>query len=135
MGKNLIFLGLGLILAAILTWNSNTLSEAEVIERARELGMVFIEEVEHEIQSQLDNKSNIELEEDSTRETKKIIHVEIPAGASAQRVANILTDEGFDGSLFLEEVYNKGVFTKIKYGSYEIDSDATIEEIIKLMTN
>lgn len=132
MGKNLIFLGLGLIIAAILTWNNNILSEAEVIHKARELGMVFIEEVEPNIQSQLENHQKDELDMEISKEQ---IQIEIPEGASAQRVAQILSEEGFDGKLFLEEVNSKGFFTQIKYGSYLINSDATIEEIIKLMTN
>lgn len=58
MGKKLIFLGLGIILATVLTWNNNIITDAEIIIRARNLGMLFPDEVESEIESQDDNSSN-----------------------------------------------------------------------------
>ena len=130
MGKKLIFLGLGIIIATILTWNNNSTSEAEVIQRARELGMMFPEEIEGEMQSHLENQL-----QDGESLITSFINVEIPPGTSAQKVANILTEHNFNGAMFLEEVDKRGIHSQIKFGSYEIQSDATIEEIITLMTN
>ncbi|SHJ58015.1 hypothetical protein SAMN02745227_00111 [Anaerobranca californiensis DSM 14826] len=130
MGKNLIFLGIGIIITSLF-WTNQTLSEQEIISKAKEMGMVFQSELEKELYQKIEKKIRLEIEQEKPDE----ILLSIPKGVSGQYIATLLNERGFDGQQFLMEIEKRGFTSKIKHGNFLIKSDASIDEIISLLTN
>ncbi|SES79055.1 hypothetical protein [Anaerobranca gottschalkii] len=130
MGKNLISLGIGIIITSLF-WMNQSLTDQEIITRAKEMGMVFQSEVEEELYQKIKNTIRIEIEEEKSDE----ILLSIPKGVSTQYIVTLLKEKGFNGDEFLREIEKRGLTSKIRYGDYIIKSNASIEEIISLLTN
>lgn len=130
MGKNLIFLGIGVIITSLF-WTNQSLSEQEIISKAKEMGMVFQSELEKELYQKIEKKIRLEIEQEKPDE----IFLSIPKGVSGEHIAILLNERGFDGQQFLMEIEKRGLASKIRYGNFLIKSNASIDEIISLLTN
>jgi UPF0755 protein len=60
------------------------------------------------------------------------ITVEIPAGSTARRIAEILVDDGViaDGGAFETEVRRQGAAARLQAGSYDVVTGAALEDLI-----
>lgn len=80
-----------------------------------------------------DTSSNEEVIEIVAAETKKIV---IPSGTPGTGIAKILQDNDLikDVDTFLKTVEDLNLASKLKSGTFEISSDATIEEMVKIIS-
>ena len=72
----------------------------------------------------------------SSPEAAKAISVYIPENATAMEVGEVLEEKGLirDARLFLVQELFSGHHNELREGSYELSSDMTSEEMIKVLT-
>ncbi|QNO16446.1 hypothetical protein HYG86_17525 [Alkalicella caledoniensis] len=131
MGKLLIGLGSGIIVTLLIFTlvqsEMPNYDETRIITEAKELGMVFPQEIEEEIRSEI-------MREISSFEPKTV-EIEIPPNISASKISEILTSHGFDGEKFLLKISQLDVANHIKYGTFQLNENLSTEEIILILTN
>jgi len=125
----LLGIGMGILLTNIIyNFHPNVeykeYSEEEIIEKAKELGMVFL-------------KDTIKVN-DTTAESKgdsKKVKFEVKEGDSLKEVATNLFNAGIieDVNSFIKYVKVKGFDKKIRTGSHILTSDMDYDEIIDIL--
>ena len=137
-------LGVGLVLASMLltlTLPGKEISQEEVERKARELGMVYREEILVFNEEPELAKENFSEEEEqisaSEPEPLQEVKVIIPAGSDSGKIALILKNSGviLDEKEFLSVVYGKNLASKLKAGEFLFPPGANIDQVIELITN
>ncbi len=79
---------------------------------------------------------NPEEEEPEQEEETEQILVEVPSGTSAQGIAGILLSKGLIDSEdeFIQKAVELGLDTQLKSGEFLIDSNASLEDILKIIS-
>lgn len=72
----------------------------------------------------------------SEPESAKVISIYIPEGATAMEIGEVLEENGLikDARLFLVQELLSGHHDELREGKYELSSDMTPEEMIKVLT-
>ncbi len=142
MGKNLIFLGIGIVLCALLfnyfgeeIQSEPLIDDQTVILRAKELGMDYVNIIESNLREEILNELNSQIENNPESEEFSYLLIDIPQKASAGKIAEILEGYGFDGNEFLVKVTEQSKTETIRYGRFYVRSNASITDIIKILTN
>lgn len=142
-------LGIGLIiggLALFFTRNNQQVSQAEIIEQARSLGMVTKQEAAEQVARELaqarkewekQKPPSPQTAQPRQQETERPVLVVLPKGVTSEKIADILLAEGLirDKKAFLVEVDKAGLARKFKAGTYQIKSNASIAEILTILTH
>lgn len=148
-------IGIGFIIASLLMFfagpSVKKLSPAEIELAARELGMVYREEVlALEENSQKAEKQDVrekareapELaakERPTTQEVsqQQLVQVRIVPGSTPRDIAELLKDRGVltDVEGFLQVVYERKLQRKLRAGYFEFSLNSSPEEILKKITN
>lgn len=133
--------------------NSYEISNEEVEQRARELGMVYRDEVvafseqeeaqnqdQVQAQSQTQNQDQKEaLQEDESGSDLKDgeLKVFIPRGSTSEDIAEILKKNGVidNTEKFLEVIARKQLSSKLKAGMFVFPKGATLDELVTLLTD
>ncbi|MBQ4522707.1 MAG: hypothetical protein IJA10_07125 [Lachnospiraceae bacterium] len=134
---------------------SNQISDEYVIERAKQLNMVFQDEdssflkqdatkeesTEHQNpteQNTNDSKedSTVNASEDKEVVVQETVTIDITKGMTSEDVANMLYDLGIidDVIKFSYYLHNNGYSLRVNVGTFEIPSDASYEEIARIIT-
>ncbi|NLC77863.1 MAG: endolytic transglycosylase MltG [Clostridia bacterium] len=105
-------------------------SRAEVEALAREYGMVYEDEILVFSESAKPNSPDPVIEQ-AEQETE-LIHVSIPKGISAERIAELLLEKGIidDKMEFIDRVLQREVSIKLEAGEHYFAPALTIDEII-----
>lgn len=127
----LLGLGSGLILSALIAM----VIPAGNIKFSEETTQVNNQEVSlqdtqnNEFLNEKPETENLEVKERLSPVTKVFI---IPAGATAEKIANLLVEEGWitNKEEFLNFVKQKNLASKFQVGSYELTQGMSVEEII-----
>jgi len=133
--------------------NSYEISNEEVEQRARELGMVYRDEVvafseqeeaqnqdQVQAQSQTQNQDQKEaLQEDESGSDLKDgeLKVFIPRGSTSEDIAEILKKNGVidNTEKFLEVIARKQLSSKLKAGMFVFPKGANLDELVTLLTD
>ncbi len=93
-------------------------------------------EIQTAIKPTINNNKNQE-EQETTATTENEITVVIPSGASSQKIANILYENGLiaSESEFIKLVENSNISGMLKAGTYHFDKNPSIEDVIDMLTN
>lgn len=162
--KNILLgIGIGIIISSSITttfYSSNTessfqhLDDEVIIRRAKELGMSFtyilpIQNPKDEKEDMIDDldqnstenngdKSETSPEGSSEKDTSEIFYVKvnIPQGYNSFQIASILEESGVlkDRSMFIKEVDRLRLSRRLNWGTYDINSNMSISDLIKLLT-
>ncbi len=124
----LLGIGIGILLTNIIyNFHPNIqyreYSQEEIIEKAKELGMVFLKDV-------IKVESDTEEKEDS-----KKVEFAVEKGDSLTEIANNLHEAGIieDVNSFVKYVREKGLDKKIRVGSFMLSPDMDFDEIIDIL--
>lgn len=124
----LLGIGIGILLTNIIyNFHPNVqyreYSQEEIIEKAKELGMVFLKDV-------IKVESDTEEKEDS-----KKVEFTVEKGDSLTEIANNLHEAGIieDVNSFVKYVREKGLDKKIRVGSFMLSPDMDFDEIIEIL--
>lgn len=124
----LLGIGIGVLLTNIIyNFHPNVqyreYSQEEIIEKAKELGMVFLKDV-------IKVESDTEEKEDS-----KKVEFTVKKGDSLTEIANNLHEAGIieDVNSFVKYVREKGLDKKIRVGSFMLSPDMDFDEIIEIL--
>lgn len=124
----LLGIGIGVLLTNIIyNFHPNVqyreYSQEEIIEKAKELGMVFLKDV-------IKVESDTEEKEDS-----KKVEFTVKKGDSLTEIASNLHGAGIieDVNSFVKYVREKGLDKKIRVGSFMLSSDMDFDEIIEIL--
>lgn len=124
----LLGIGIGVLLTNIIyNFHPNVqyreYSQEEIIEKAKELGMVFLKDV-------IKVESDTEEKEDS-----KKVEFTVEKGDSLTEIANNLHEAGIieDVNSFVKYVREKGLDKKIRVGSFMLSPDMDFDEIIEIL--
>lgn len=124
----LLGIGIGVLLTNIIyNFHPNVqyreYSQEEIIEKAKELGMVFIKDV-------IKVESDTEEKEDS-----KKVEFAVKKGDSLMEIASNLHEAGIieDVDSFVKYVRGKGLDKKIRVGSFMLSPDMDFDEIIDIL--
>lgn len=124
----LLGIGIGVLLTNIIyNFHPNVqyreYSQEEIIEKAKELGMVFLKDV-------IKVESDTEEKEDS-----KKVEFAVEKGDSLTEIANNLHEAGIieDVNSFVKYVREKGLDKKIRVGSFMLSPDMDFDEIIEIL--
>jgi len=124
----LLGIGIGILLTNIIyNFHPNVqyreYSQEEIIEKAKELGMVFLKDV-------IKVESDTEEKEDS-----KKVEFAVEKGDSLTEIANNLHEAGIieDVNSFVKYVREKGLDKKIRVGSFMLSPDMDFDEIIEIL--
>lgn len=119
-------------------------SEEEIIKESnRNLDKIEKETTEEKksTQSKISKENSEGLSESKTEEktnnkNSQIISIEIPSGSNSTDIANILLSNGLISSFkeFNDKSEELGLSTKLKAGKFNIESDASLEEILNIIT-
>lgn len=131
---------MGLILSGlvIMTWQKGP-SREEVINRARDYGMVFREEVLPLEPGTGASKNNHRSEiQEEIQEGKNPrggeVQVTVPPGSSSDAIARLLEDKGvIEASVFEAEIRRRGMERRLKAGSFLLplgDVEGIIERLV-----
>jgi len=131
--------------------NSYEISNEEVEQRARELGMVYRDEVvafseqeeaqnQDQVQAQNQNQDQKEaLQEDESGSDLKDgeLKVFIPRGSTSEDIAEILKKNGVidNTEKFLEVIARKQLSSKLKAGMFVFPKGANLDELVTLLTD
>lgn len=113
----------------------NNLSDDDIILRAEQLGMIFKDKENNEVNST--KESSIETTNETMLETlAEIVDVHIPSGSSAMKISEIVHSLSLvDNSQdFLAYMEQNGKSNKIRAGYFKIEKGSSYEEIIKILT-
>jgi len=156
-------LGLGLVLASLVfsMEPSANFGEEDIIQEARELGMVFREEVVYFAEDLEDNQEQkdtiidekIPAEEasseedspgDSMAEEREVDgdgekgekNVSIPSGFCLEKTASLLQEEGVlaDKEIFMKLARDMEAASRIRAGSYELPLEGDSYEVLTIIT-
>lgn len=130
----------------VMFWPSPATSEWEVIQKAREVGMVFREEVavfdpspggeglEAE-GSKGDNSFDRDISEGQAGGPGAVQEVLIPSGSGLDSIAIILWEHGIirDKELFTELVQEMGAARSLKAGVYSLPRDSDSYQVLKIL--
>jgi len=124
----LLGIGIGVLLTNIIyNFHPNVqyreYSQEEIIEKAKELGMVFLKDV-------IKVESDTEEKEDS-----KKVEFTVEKGDSLTEIASNLHGAGIieDVNSFVKYVREKGLDKKIRVGSFMLSPDMDFDEIIEIL--
>lgn len=124
----LLGIGIGVLLTNIIyNFHPNVqyreYSQEEIIEKAKELGMVFLKDV-------IKVESDTEEKEDS-----KKVEFAVKKGDSLTEIASNLHGAGIieDVNSFVKYVREKGLDKKIRVGSFMLSPDMDFDEIIEIL--
>jgi cell division protein YceG involved in septum cleavage len=124
----LLGIGIGVLLTNIIyNFHPNVqyreYSQEEIIEKAKELGMVFLKDV-------IKVESDTEEKEDS-----KKVEFTVKKGDSLTEIASNLHGAGIieDVNSFVKYVREKGLDKKIRVGSFMLSPDMDFDEIIEIL--
>jgi len=128
------------VIGLILIWRFNVLFDINLNKEPME-GEDIPPAIEEEnptgtgIESPEDEEPEEEPEEPVQEEPEQVL-VEIPSGTSAQGIADILISRGLIDSKdeFIQIAIELGLDTQLKSGDFLIESTATIEEILKIIS-
>lgn len=155
-------MGLGLVLASLVFFMepSANFGEEDIIQEARELGMVFREEVVYFAEDLEDNPreedtiidEKIPAEEDSSEENppgdslagekevdgdgeKGEKYVSIPSGFCLEKTASLLQEEGVlaDKEIFMKLARDMEAASRIRAGSYELPLEGDSYEVLTII--
>ncbi|NLW22722.1 MAG: endolytic transglycosylase MltG [Tissierellia bacterium] len=149
----LLGIGIGVIFTNIIyTFFPNTeyreYTEAEIIEKATEMGMVFVkdsielskkgeEQVKEVILEDVEEKTESKevLEELDDRERIEEVEIEVVYGDSLIKVARKLHQAGIIDNIdeFVQFAKNKGVDRKLRVGIFKLSPGLDYETIIKIL--
>lgn len=136
--------GIGLVISSLLNMaypriKYEPYTEAQIIEKAKELGMVSIKEAitkndEETVETAI---TDLNIEEDTTtNEDEQIVGFVINKGDNSEQIAQKLFEAGIikDREKFIDKIIEKNVQKKFQYGVYELKIDMDYESLIKLLT-
>jgi len=147
-------LGLGLIIASLLIigWPPArlNLNDQEIIERARQLGMVTREEAARQVenavlealkekQAKMDNpvkQPPVQEPQPPKPPQAELVTVVIPPGSSSAEIADILLKAGIitNKDDFLAFVNRKKAASKFRIGTYQLKKGMVAEDLVKVLT-
>lgn len=155
----LLGIGIGLVTSSSLFIINSTeqvkeYSDEEIIQKAKELGMVYIKDVvqvneknndknDDKSDDKNDNNESVQVREDegNSRLVENLSNTEyieftIDKGESTESVSKRLFEKGIidDSGKFNTYISKKGLEKKILYGNYKIKKGSTYDELIKLFT-
>lgn len=139
-------LGIGIVIVNIIFYMNprikyREMTDSEVTEKAKELGMVSIKEnikINDEPEIKVEKtKKDIKLDKEKAKpadEEKKVFVIN--QGENLYDVSENLMKFGYieDDKKFNERVKERELSKKIRYGEYEISKDASFDEIINIIT-
>jgi|GEM_PF-628173 len=152
MGKvKLSFLLLGLGIGIILTnfiysvspkVEYRDLTEEEIVDRAKELGMVYIKDtIEVNSPKEIPEDNNIPVETEQEIETEIEIEPEnivfkIKNGEALETIAKNLYNAGLidDINEFINYAKEKGLSKSLRVGTYNLNSDMDYETLVMILT-
>lgn len=137
--------GIGLVISSLLNMaypkiKYEPYTEAQIIEKAKELGMVSLKEAitkndEETVETDI---TDLDLEEEmaTTNEDMQMVEFIINKGDNSERIAQKLFEAGIikDREKFIDKVIEKNVQKKFQYGIYELKIDMDYELLIELLT-
>ncbi|WIV11272.1 hypothetical protein [Proteiniborus sp. MB09-C3] len=113
-------------------------TEAQIIEKARELGMISLKEAISKDDEKTPEYTSNDSEKDATpaEEDKHVIEFVINKGDNSEQIVDKLFEEGIikDKEGFIEKIKEKSLQRKFKYGVYELELEMDHESLIKTLT-
>lgn len=144
-------IGIGLLVSSMLNIAYPNIkympySESQIIEKAKELGMVFLKEAiskndeksaEIDTTDVEDEVDNIEESTVPQNEDKHEVEFVINKGDNSERIAEKLLEAGIikNKEEFIKEIIAKNAQKKFQYGIYELETEMDYESLIKILTN
>ncbi|AVX20740.1 MULTISPECIES: endolytic transglycosylase MltG [Carboxydocella] len=142
-------LGIGLVLGGLALFFAKSnlqLSEAELISRARSLGMITRQEAAEKVAQELANarkewekqaQQRLPVQPAQQPSAERMVLVVLPKGVTSEKIADILLAEGLiqDKKAFLMEVDKAGLARKFKAGTYQIKQNTSVADILKTLTH
>jgi len=128
------------VIGLILLWRFNVLFDIELNKEPIEGEDVpsVSEETDNPTSGgiEIPEPENPEEEEPEQEEETEQILVEVPSGTSAQGIAGILLSKGLIDSEdeFIQKAVELGLDTQLKSGEFLIDSNASLEDILKIIS-
>lgn len=142
---NLLFgIGIGIVIASLTSLlmtakppSSNiALSDEQIREKAKMLGMIDPSEGNYKQNIKLKDEVPVTLKDERSSNDERVI-LAITKGVTVSDVAEILKNAGIikDLQAFVAEVRKAGLTAKLRPGVFEIKQNSTMEEIIRLLFN
>lgn len=129
------------VIGLILIWRFNALFDIEINKdpmEGEDIPPVSQEEnpTGSAVETPEDEETPAEVPEDPIVEEPEQILVEVPSGTSAQGIADILLSRGLieNKEEFIQKAIELGLDTQLKSGEFLIDNNATLEEILKIIS-
>ncbi|MBZ4665489.1 hypothetical protein [Mahella sp.] len=142
-GSLVLGMGIGIFVTALLSiiWFDrqavdNALSDQQIMEKAKALGMIDPTEGSYKQSITVDEKAHEETETGSSSQESFVI-LTVNKGMTVSDVAGILRDSGVisDADAFINEVRKADLITRLQPGIFEIKKGSTTDEIIRLLFN
>lgn len=142
----LLGIGIGLLVSSLLNIaypkiKYTEYSEAQIIEKAKELGMVSLKEAiskNEEKSTEIASNEEDANEEDTNaiKEDNHPIEFVINKGENSEQIVDRLFEKGIikNREEFTEKVLSKGLQKRFKYGVYELEPEMDYESLIKVLT-
>lgn len=146
-------IGIGLLVASFLNiayprTKYISYTDTQIIEKARELGMVPLKEaiskkqVSNEgkkevIEEIVEDSKDLEKEADLAEENNHIVEFVINKGDNSEQIINKLFDEGIisDKDEFTKTIIERNLQKKFKYGVFELEIEMEHDSLIKILTS
>lgn len=112
-------------------------TEAQIIEKARELGMVFLKEsIIEKGEEKNANISNNTNDNAHTVEDENIVKIIINKGDNSEKIINKLYEEGIikDKEEFAKKIAERELQRRFKYGVFELKTEMEYDSLIKILT-
>lgn len=140
-GSLILGIGIGIFITALLAiiWFDqpnvdNALSDQQIIEKAKALGMIDPTEGSYKQSITVDEKTHEETEKGSSSQESFVV-LTVNKGMTVSDVASVLENTGIisDADVFIDEVRKADLITKLQPGIFEIKKGSTTDEIIRLL--
>lgn len=140
-GSLMLGVGMGVFITALLAiiWFDqpnvdNALSDQQIIEKAKALGMIDPTEGSYKQSITVDEKTHAETQRGSSSQESFVV-LTVNKGMTVSEVADILRDVGVisDVDVFIDEVRKADLITKLQPGVFKIKRGSTTDEIIRLL--
>ncbi|AEE96085.1 aminodeoxychorismate lyase [Mahella australiensis] len=140
-GSLVLGMGIGIFITALLAivWFDgqavdDALSDQQIMEKAKALGMIDPTEGSYKQSITADGKTHAETETGSSSQEGFVV-LTVNKGMTVSDVAGILRDTGVisDDDTFIDEVRKADLITKLQPGIFKIKKGSTTDEIIRLL--
>lgn len=133
----LLGLGIGIILTNFIYYmvpkvEYRDLANEEVVERAKELGMVFLKDT---IEVNSSEENNIPVEKEVEEEPEDIVF-KIEKGETSDTIAENLYNVGLIDDIdgFVKYIEEKGMTKSFRVGTYNLNSDMNYKTLVMILT-